>query len=78
MKGYFSSLLFRIGLAVLLLGSAPLLGIIFLARIGVWPDPDPNPIGPGLLFFVSFWPGVLMMIFGARRARARQNEARWR
>lgn len=73
MKDYFSNWIFTIGFAVLVLGSAPLIGIIVLAKIGIWPDPDPNPIGPGLLTFVTFWPGVLLMVIGARRVQARRR-----
>ena len=39
-----------------LLGSAPLVAIILAAEVGLWPDPNPNPVGPGLLFFFA---GVL-------------------
>lgn len=73
MKGYFSNLLFTVGFIVLVLGSAPLLTIILLAKIGVWPDPDPNPIGPGLLTFITFWPGAFLMFTGARRVQARRR-----
>jgi hypothetical protein len=48
----------RAGLTLLVLGSAPLVAIIIAAKVGLWPDPNPNPVGPGLLFFVS---GVLAM-----------------
>ena len=73
MKDYFSNWLFTVGFAVLALGSSPLLAIILLAKIGVWPDPDPNPIGPGLLTFITFWPGVLLMFIGARRVQTRRR-----
>jgi len=73
MKDYFSNGLFTAGLIVLVLGSSHLIAIILLAKIGVWPDPDPNPIGPGLLTFITFWPGVLLMIIGARRVQARRR-----
>ena len=56
--------LVRIGLCVLGFGGAPLWGIILLASIGLWPDPNPNPIGPGLLFFFTFWPGVILVGLG--------------
>ena len=73
MGGYLSDRLVRIGIAVIVVGSAPLLAIIFLARIGVWPDPDPNPIGPGLLFFFTIWPGIITMGIGILRVRARRS-----
>ena len=43
-------------MTLLVLGSAPLVAIIAAARVGLWPDPNPNPIGPGMLFFFA---GVL-------------------
>ena len=52
------------GMAILVLGSGPLIAIILLAKIGLLRDPNPNPIGPGLLFIVSFWPGVFVLLVG--------------
>ena len=49
----------RTGLTLLLLGSAPLVAIILAAAVGLWPDPNPNPVGPGLLFFFA---GVLATV----------------
>lgn len=69
MNDYFRSWWVRIGAAVLIVGAAPLLTIIFLASVGLWPDPNPNPIGPGLLLFVTFWPGVLAIGVGVERVR---------
>jgi hypothetical protein len=53
---YLRSWWVRAGLTLLLLGSAPLVAIIAAAKVGLWPDPNPNPIGPGMLFFLA---GVL-------------------
>lgn len=53
------------------LGSGPLLAIIVLAAIGLWPDPNPNPVGPGLLAFFTFWPSIICMIIGAIQTRTR-------
>ena len=64
MKDYFSNRIFTSGFVLLILGNAPLLAILFLARIGVWPDPDPNPIGPGLLSFATFWPAIILIAVG--------------
>lgn len=63
--------LVRIGLLILVVGAAPLIAIIVLADVGLWPDPNPNPIGPGLLFFFSFWPGVITTIVGMVRVTKR-------
>jgi hypothetical protein len=50
---YLASWWVRAGLALLLAGAAPLVGIIVAAKLGLWPDPNPNPVGPGMLFLVS-------------------------
>jgi hypothetical protein len=50
--------LFWIGLVLLILGTGPLLAIVLAAELGLLsdPNPNPNPIGPGLLAFFTFWP----------------------
>jgi hypothetical protein len=53
---YLRSWWVRAGIALLVLGAAPLVAIGVAANVGVWPDSNPNPVGPGLLFFFS---GVL-------------------
>ncbi|MEO8224485.1 MAG: hypothetical protein ABI661_06745 [Gammaproteobacteria bacterium] len=50
---YLRSWWVRVGLALLLLGAAPLVTIIVAAKVGLWPDPNPNPVGLGMLFFFS-------------------------
>ena len=50
---YLGSGWIRSGLTLLILGSAPLLAIILAAAVRLWPDPNPNPVGPGLLFFFA-------------------------
>ena len=67
MQSYLQSWWVRVGVALLVLGSAPLVFIIVAAAIGLWPDPNPNPIGPGLLFFFTFWPAVICIVIGAIR-----------
>ncbi len=67
MNRYFQSRLFKIGFWLFILGCGPLLGIIILAAVGLWPDPNPNPIGPGLLAFFTFWPAVICMALGSAR-----------
>jgi hypothetical protein len=77
MKEYLNNRLFKIGAVIAVLGWSPLLAIILLAWIGLWPDPDPNPIGPGLLFFFSFWPAVLCLLIGAVQVwRSRRQRGR--
>lgn len=53
-------LLMYIGVAILVFGSGPLLIIILLSE-----DPNPNPVGLGILAMISFWPGVLITCLGA-------------
>jgi hypothetical protein len=62
----------RVGLALLILGSTPLWGIILLAAVGLWPDPNPNPIGPGLLFFFTFWPANICLVIGVVRVQSKR------
>ena len=65
MPGYWQSWWVRAGVGLLVVGSGPLVFIILAATVGLWPDPDPNPIGPGLLFFFTFWPAVVCLAVGA-------------
>lgn len=60
--------LFWIGLAILVVGGAPLFVFMVADMLGFVADPNPNPIGLGLLFFVSFWIGVGVMAIGVVRA----------
>ena len=64
MRELWSNRLFKIGAIIALVGWTPLIAIILLAAIGLWPDPDPNPIGPGLLFFLTCWPAVICLGIG--------------
>lgn len=57
---------FRWGLTLLVIGCGPLLLILMASRVGIG-DPHPNPIGPGLLAGVTFWPGLVLMLIGRRR-----------
>ena len=67
-----------IGLALLLLGSGPLLGIIVAAHLGWTKDPNPNPIGPGILAMCTFWPAIGMIIAGAIMTFTRWRRARFK
>lgn len=49
MKKYLGNRWFKIGFWLVVIGWGPLLGIVLLAAIGLWPDPNPNPVGPGIL-----------------------------
>jgi hypothetical protein len=54
---------FWIGLILFILGSGPLLTVILLAWLGATKDPNPNPVGFGILAFLTFWPSVILVIF---------------
>ena len=66
--------IFWTGLTLFVVGSGPLLAIIIAAELGLTRDPNPNPIGLGMLAGLTCWPAVIMMIVGlvkkSRRAEA--------
>lgn len=59
-----STVLLLLGALGLLLGTGPLVGVIVAAKLGWTADPNPNPIGFGILAFLSFWPSVLLLALG--------------
>jgi hypothetical protein len=61
---YRDSNLIRIGAAILVLGSGPLLAIIVAAKLGLTRDPNPNPVGFGMLAGCTFWPGIILLFVG--------------
>ncbi len=69
MNDYLRSGWVRAGIALLVIGASPLLFIIVAADLGFWPDPNPNPIGPGLLFFFTIWPALICILIGVVRVR---------
>ena len=69
MRTYLQSRWVQVGLVLLIVGSGPLVFIIVAAAFGLWPDPNPNPIGPGLLFFFTFWPALICILIGVTRVR---------
>jgi len=72
MREYLKSTWVRVGLVLLVIGAAPLLTIIFAAAVGLWPDPNPNPVGAGLLFALTFWPAIICIVVGVIRVRNRR------
>jgi hypothetical protein len=65
------SRVFWIGLILFILGSGPLLTVILLAWLGVTKDPYPNPVGFGVLAFLTFWPSVILVIVGVVQSYTR-------
>jgi hypothetical protein len=72
---YFDSKLFKAGAILLVLGTGPLVAIIAAASLGLTKDPNPNPIGPGLLAFLTFWPSIIIMALGIGNVK-RVNRSR--
>jgi len=68
-----TSRLLWIGLALFVLGSGPLLITILLATLGLTRDPDPNPIGFGILALFTFWPSVILIVIGVARTVSRRQ-----
>jgi len=54
--------LVRIGVAGLVVGSGPLLLAVGIAHLHG--DPNPNPIAPGILAGITFWPSLICLIVG--------------
>jgi hypothetical protein len=73
MRAYFRSTWIRVGLALLTFGCGPLLFIVVAAELGLWPDPNPNPVGPGLLAVLTFWPAIICIVVGVIRVSIRRK-----
>jgi hypothetical protein len=51
-----------IGLALLVVGTGPLVvSVLWLKWQG---DPNPNPVGPGMCAMFTFWPSVALIAVG--------------
>jgi hypothetical protein len=61
--------LIRWGLAGLVLGSGPLLLAVVIADMRG--DSNSNPIGPGILAGVTFWPSLICLVIGLFKASSR-------
>lgn len=70
-----------VGLGVAVFGTGPLVGTMLAAKAGLLRDPNPNPVGFGILAFLTFWPGVILLAIGLAQsftahAKARRDHAR--
>ena len=70
------SKLFWIGIGLLVVGSGPLLLTILFAALGFTDDPNPNPIGFGLMAFLTFWPSVALIVIGLSESLLSFRDAR--
>jgi hypothetical protein len=71
MSSFWRSRYFRVGAILLVVGTGPLLTVIALAKLGLTRDPNPNPIGFGMLAMLTFWPGIILIVLGVVTARRR-------
>jgi len=72
MRPFWRSRYFVVGAVLLLVGTGPLVSVIVLASLGLTKDPNPNPIGFGILAFLTFWPSVVLMLLGVVTSRRRR------
>lgn len=56
--------LVKVGIGIFIIGSGPLLITMLLASLGLTSDPNPNPVGFGIMAFFTFWPSLILMIAG--------------
>ncbi len=52
----------QVGVAGLLLGSGPLLVAVVISHLKG--DPNPNPVGPGILCGFTFTPSLICLVIG--------------
>ncbi len=69
---------FWIGLSLFLVGSGPLIVIMSLAALGATKDPNPNPLGFGMLAGCTIWPSLALMAGGLLMSFLRYRAAKSR
>jgi hypothetical protein len=75
MKSWPKSLL--LGIAILILGSGPLLAIELAAELGLTSDPNPNPVIEGMICGITLWPALALIAFGLFRLKRWPVQSRW-
>lgn len=74
MRRYLANRTFLIGFLLAVFGWGPLLSVMLLSALHLLADPDPNPVGAGILFFFTSWPALICMAKGALTVRREQRE----
>ena len=64
----------RSGIAVMVVGALPLLLTILAANVHLLADPNPNPVGFGVLFFFSVILGSIVVLAGIVRSERENND----
>jgi hypothetical protein len=62
------SRLLWVGLVLFCAGTGPLLVVTVMAELGLTRDPNPNPVGFGILALFTFWPSVILIVIGIVRS----------
>jgi hypothetical protein len=71
MRTIFGSWILWIGVALLVVGSGPLLtSIVYSESQG---ESNPNPVGLGMLAMVTFWPSIILVAIGLGLGIARYH-----
>jgi len=63
-RDYLHSNWVRAGISIAVLSAAPLIFVIAAASLGMWPDPNPNPVGFGLLLVAGGALGTVLTGLG--------------
>ncbi len=71
---YWRSNWIRAGLVVIAIGALPLLLVILAAKVHLLADPNPNPVGLGVLFFFSVIIGSILMLAGIVRTERESDD----
>ena len=72
--GYWRSNWVRAGVAMIVGGALPLLLTILAAKVHLLADPNPNPVGFGVLFLVSVILGSIVVLAGIVRSEREIND----
>ena len=74
MLSFFSSRWIQAAILLVIFGWGPLFTDIFLHNLGVLQDPNPNPVGYGLLFAITFFPAILCFAIGLFQTLRRRKK----
>jgi hypothetical protein len=72
------SKVFWIGIVVLAVGTGPLFITMLLASLGLTKDPNPNPVGFGIMAFFTFYPSIALIVVGLIISMSRSRSVRKR